>query len=107
MVGDVEEELEVLSLSDDNNYPDATFFKCSVGFLAWVLWGFIPIHDSAGMQSDLFGDAKINASVGRKAASRAQMRRLLIEQRAATVDNRRGRKRCSTEEEQQQEQINN
>ena len=107
LVGDVEEEREVLSLSDDNNYPDATFFKCGVGFLAWVLWGFIPIHDSAGMQSDLFGDAKISASVGRKTASRAQMRRLLIEQSAASVDNRRGRKRRSTEEEQQQEQINN
>jgi hypothetical protein len=59
------------------------------------------------MQSDLFGNAKISASVGRKTASRAQMRRLLIEQSAARVDNRQGRKRRSTEEEQDQEQINN
>ena len=44
LVGDVEEEREVLSLADNNNYPDASFFKCGVGFLAWALWGFIPIH---------------------------------------------------------------
>ena len=37
LVGDVEEEREVLSLADNNNYPDATFFKCGVGFLAWAL----------------------------------------------------------------------
>ncbi len=96
LVGDVEEERGVLSLSDNNNYPDATFFKFGVGFLARALWGFIPIHDSAGMQSDLFGNAKISASVGRKTASRAQMRRFLIEQKAASVDNRPGRKRRST-----------
>ena len=99
-------DCESLSLSflsgEGNGYPDATFFKCGVGFLAWALWGFIPIHDSAGMQSTLFGDSKIGASVGRKATSRAQMRKLLMESNAATVDNRRGRKRRSTEEEQEQ-----
>jgi hypothetical protein len=65
-----------------------------------TLWGYIPIHDSAGMQSDLFGNAKINASFGRKMTSRAQMRKLLIEQNAATVDNCRGRKRHVTDEEE-------
>jgi hypothetical protein len=74
LVGDVEEERGVMSLWDNNNYPDATFFKCGVGYLAWALWGFIPIHNSAGMQSDIFGNANISASVGRKTASRAQMR---------------------------------
>jgi hypothetical protein len=52
------------------------------------------------MQSDLFGNARINASFGRKTTSRAQMRKLLIEQNAATVDNRRGRKRRVTDEEE-------
>jgi hypothetical protein len=52
LVGGVEEEREVLLLSDNNNYPDATFSKCGVGFLAWALWRFIPIPYSAGMQSD-------------------------------------------------------
>ena len=42
LVGDVEEEREVLSLSDDNNYPDATFFKCGVGFLAWYCGASYP-----------------------------------------------------------------
>ena len=89
------------SLSDNNYYyPDGTFFKCGVGFLAWALWGHIPIHDSACMQSDSFGDGKINASFGRKTASRAQMRKLLIEQNAATVDNRRGRKSRAADEEE-------
>ena len=104
------EKGELLSLSflsgEGNSYPDATFFKCGVGFLAWALWGFIPIHDSACMQSALFGDNKIGTSVGRKATSRAQMRKLLMESNAATVDNRRGRKRRSTEDEEQ-EQSNN
>jgi hypothetical protein len=49
-----------------DNYPDASFFKCGVGFLAWALWGHIPIHDSAGMQSDFFDDTKKKASFGRK-----------------------------------------
>jgi hypothetical protein len=40
------------------------------------------------MQSDLLGSEKINASFGRKTTSRAQMRKLLIEQSAAIVDNR-------------------
>ena len=91
---------------ESNNYADATFFKCGVGFLAWALWGFIPIHDSAGMQSDVFGDAKINASVGRRTTSRAQMRKLLMDQNAATLDNRRRRKRRAADDENQQQSNN-
>ncbi|KAI2499569.1 hypothetical protein MHU86_14930 [Fragilaria crotonensis] len=41
-----------------DRYPDKTFFRCGVGFLAWALWGHIPIHNSACMQSDSFGDLK-------------------------------------------------
>ena len=84
-----------------DKYPDASFFKCGVGFLAWALWGYIPIHDSAGMQSEFFDDTKKKASFGRKTESRAQMRKLLVEQNAAAVDNRRGKKRRTSDEEDQ------
>jgi hypothetical protein len=58
-----------------DRYPDKTFFRCGVGFLAWALWGHIPIHNSACMQSDSFCDLKRNASVGRKTTSCAQIRK--------------------------------
>jgi hypothetical protein len=52
----------VANSSEDSDeadrYPDKTFFRCGVGFLAWALWGHIPIHNSACMQSDSFGDLK-------------------------------------------------
>jgi hypothetical protein len=51
-------------LKSANNHIDATFFKCDVGFLAWALWGHIPILDSAGMQSDFSNDTKKKASFG-------------------------------------------
>jgi hypothetical protein len=93
----------VANSSEDSDeadrYLDKTFFRCGVGFLAWALWGHIPIHNSACMQSDSFGNLKKNASVGRKVASRAQMRKLMIAECAASVDNRRGRKRRVTEDE--------
>ena len=53
------------------------------------------------MQSDFFNDTKKKASFGQKTESRAQLRKLLIEQNAATVDNRRGKKRLATDEEEQ------
>ena len=87
-------------------YPDGSFFKCGVGFLAWALWGYIPIHDSAGTQSDLFGSAKINASFGRMIMLSTQMRKLLIEQSSAIVNNRRGKKRHITDKEKQQRDNN-
>ena len=90
-----------LFLAEDMYPADGSFFKCGVGFLAWALWGYISIHDGAGMQSNLFGSVKINASLGRKTtSSREQMRKLLIEKSAATVDNRRRRKRCATDEQE-------
>ena len=89
-----------LFLAEDMYPADGSFFKCGVGFLAWALWGYISIHDGAGMQSNLFGSVKINASLGRKTTSREQMRKLLIEKSAATVDNRRRRKRCATDEQE-------
>jgi hypothetical protein len=58
------------------------------------------------MQSDVFGDAKINASVGRRTTSRAQMRKLLMDQNAATLDNRRRRKRRAADDENQQQSNN-
>ena len=89
-----------LSADDEDRYPDKTFFKCGVGFLAWALWGYIPFLDSAGMQTDFFSDAKKNASFGRKTESRAAIRKLAIQQNSADVDNRRGRtKRRANEEE--------
>ena len=93
----------VANSSEDSDeadrYPDKTFFCCGVGFLAWALWEHIPIHNSACMQSDLFGDLKRSASVGRKTASCAQMRKLMIAECAANVNNRRGRKHRVTEDE--------
>jgi hypothetical protein len=84
-----------------DNYPDASFFKCGVGFRAWALWGHIPIHDSAGMQSDFFDDTKKKASFGRKTESRAQLRKLLVQQNSSTVDNHRGNKRRASDDEYQ------
>jgi hypothetical protein len=48
-----------------NNCPQGYFFK---GYLAWSLWGHIPIVDSGSttMQSSLFGDGKMGTSFGRK-----------------------------------------
>jgi hypothetical protein len=75
---------------DEDGYPDKKFFQCGPGFLAWALWGHIPIHDSACMQTDFFGSAKKNASFGRN-----------TESNAAIVDNRRGKKRhVATDEEE-------
>ena len=64
----------------------------------------MPILDSAGTRSDFFNgapDTKKKASFGRKTESRGQLRNLLIEQNAATVDNRRGKKRRATDEKEQ------
>jgi hypothetical protein len=44
------------------------------GFLAWCLWGWIPIHSGAKIKSSLFTDAKANASHGRKILSRQALK---------------------------------
>ena len=84
---------------DEDGYPDNTFFKCGPGFIAWALWGSIPVYDCAGMQASFFGDAKKNAAFGRNKESRAAFRNLLIGKNSVGVDNRRGKKRRVEEEE--------
>ena len=101
------EEEGVVVVSDPlpgemDSYPDASFFKCGVGFLAWALWGHIPIHDSAGMKTEFFDETKKKASFGRKTESRAQMRKLLLDKTAVAVDNRRGKKRRTSSDEEDQ-----
>ena len=58
----VDNDKEEQGRSDNSDkadrYPDKTFFQCGVGFLIWALWGHTPIHDSACMQLESFGDAK-------------------------------------------------
>ncbi len=74
-VNDNQEEQDQRDNSDKaDRYPDKTFFQCGVSFPAWALWGHIPIHNSSRMQSDLFGDVKKDASVGRKTHRRGELR---------------------------------
>lgn len=51
--------------------PAGYFFK---GYLAWCLWGHIPVSQSEST-STLFTDAKVDASYGRKTGSRAALKR--------------------------------
>ena len=57
----------------EETFPDDYYFK---GFLAWCLWGYIPIDDSAGegMKSNLFSDSKSTTSFGRNTASRSALK---------------------------------
>ncbi len=91
---------KVANSSEDSDeadrYPVKTFFRCGVGVVARILLGHsIHLHNSACKQSDSFSDLKRKASVGRKTASRAQRRKLMIVE-CANVDNRQGRKRHVT-----------
>jgi hypothetical protein len=54
--------------------PVGYFFK---GFLAWCLWGHIPVVDSASttMKSTLFSDGKAATSFGRLTGSRRALKR--------------------------------
>ena len=71
-----------------------SFFKAGVGFLAWALWGHIPLYDDGEqMLSHLFSDVKANSSYGRGTSTRSAMRKALIAASAAPIDNRRGKKR--------------
>jgi hypothetical protein len=96
---DVNGTSKLLSADEEDKYPNKKFFKCGFGFIAWALWGHIPILNSAGMQGDFFCDAKKNASFGRNTKSRAAFRKLLVQKNGAGVDNRRGKKRRAEEEE--------
>jgi hypothetical protein len=52
---------------EGDDVPVNYFFK---GFLAWCLWGWIPIQPGAMMKSSLFSDVKCDASLGRNTTSR-------------------------------------
>lgn len=44
------------------------------GFIAWCLWGWIPIPTGPKIKSSLFTDSKVNASYGRKTLSRQALK---------------------------------
>ena len=68
------------------------FFKFGVGFLAWALWGHIPIHDGAGMASMLFNESKVDTSFGRGTHTRSALRKAAMAASMPPVDNRHGKK---------------
>jgi hypothetical protein len=77
-----------------HSFPaSGSFFKAGVGFLAWALWGHIPLHDGEQMLSHLFSNVKAKTSFGRGTSTRSAMRKALIAATAAHVDNRQGKKR--------------
>jgi hypothetical protein len=76
--------------------PSGTYFKAGVGFLAWALWGHIPLCPGEGMISIHFSEAKVGTSFGRGNSTRSAMRKALMAASAAPVDNRRGKKREAT-----------
>ena len=63
--------------------PRNYFFK---GFLAWCLWGWIPIVPGSTMKSFLFSDGKCSTSFGRKIASRQVMKSKSASSAAAAYD---------------------
>ncbi len=67
--------------------PAGYFFK---GYLAWCLWGHIPVLPSASTSS-LFTDAKVDASFGRNASSGAALKRRA--ESTAAAANKDARKR--------------
>ena len=81
------------SNSMSRTFPAGVFFKPGVGFLAWALWGHIPLQDGENMQSTQFSEVKANTSFGRGTSTRSAMRKAVIAANAAPVDNRRGKKR--------------
>lgn len=69
------------------------YMKGGSGFLAWALYGHIPLHDGAGMASLLFSEAKAKTSYGRGSKTRTAMRKAAIAASSMVpVDNRRGKK---------------
>jgi hypothetical protein len=57
--------------TDEVVVDDSYVFR---GFLAWCLWGWIPIQTGAKIKSSLFTDGKANASYGRKTLSRQALK---------------------------------
>jgi hypothetical protein len=78
--------------------PPNYFFK---GFLAWCLWGHLPIENDGTMKSLLFTEAKVPTSFGRKTASRQSSKQYQIKQHqdGETLMGRRGTKRSVSESE--------
>jgi hypothetical protein len=68
------------------------YFKFGVGFLAWALWGHIPIQDGAAMASMLFNESKVDKSFGRGTQTRTAMRKAAMAASMPPVENRRGKK---------------
>ncbi|KAI2500247.1 hypothetical protein MHU86_14254 [Fragilaria crotonensis] len=60
-------DVEENDVNEGHDFPSNYFFK---GFLAWCLWGWLPIQQGSAMKSSLFSDAKCNASLGRNTTSR-------------------------------------
>jgi hypothetical protein len=56
---------------DDVVVDDNYVFR---GFLAWCLWGWIPIQTGAKIKSSLFTDGKANALYGRKTMLRQALK---------------------------------
>lgn len=56
---------EQVEFTDGGAVPVGYFFK---GFLAWSLWGLIPVVESSTttMKSTLFGDTKVDTSFGKR-----------------------------------------
>ena len=73
------------------------YFKCGSGFLAWALYGHIPLHDSPGMASLLFSEVKTPTSYGRGTSTRSAMRKAAMAASMPPVDNRHGKKRAEME----------
>jgi hypothetical protein len=69
------------------------YFKCGSGFLAWALFGHIPLHDGVEMASLLFSEVKKSTSYGRGSKTRTAMRKAAMAASVLPVDNRRGKKR--------------
>jgi hypothetical protein len=71
--------------------PDGKFFK---GFIAWCLWGHIPIENDEDMKSMSFTESKVGTSYGRKTGSRSALKAAAaLRSDGIPVDNRRGTKK--------------
>jgi hypothetical protein len=91
-----EEVAEPRATESTTTVPSGSFFKAGIGFLAWALWGHIPLCPGEGMISLHFSEAKAGTSFGRGTSTRSAMRKALMAASAAPVDNRRGKKREAT-----------
>ncbi len=72
--------------------PDGKFFK---GFIAWCLWGHIPIENDEDMKSMSFTESKVGSGYGRKTGSRSALKAAAASRSEGlvSVHNRRGTKK--------------